>query len=79
MLLGRTESKLREVESSIISIGKGTKVSVYVADVTDDAAIKKVAEAVGTWNAVVHCAGYMNKPAPAVVAELGDYWSAFEV
>lgn len=67
------------MESSIAAIGQSTKVSVHIADVTDAAAVKKVAESVGTWHSVLHCAGYMNKPGPVITADLDDYWKAFEV
>lgn len=79
MLVGRTESRLKEVETAITSLSKDAKVSVYACDVTDDEAVKRVAVAVGTWDAILHCAGYMNKPSPALKAELEDYWRAFEV
>jgi NAD(P)-dependent dehydrogenase (short-subunit alcohol dehydrogenase family) len=79
VLVGRNEAKLQEVESAIATLSKDTKVSVHRADATDEAAIKSVAEAVGSWNAVLHCAGYMNKPGMAVTADLDDYWKSFEV
>jgi NADP-dependent 3-hydroxy acid dehydrogenase YdfG len=79
VLVGCTETKLNEVESTIAAISQSTNVSLHVADVTNDAAVKTIAEIIGTWDSILHCAGYMDKPAPALVADIGDYWKAFEV
>lgn len=77
--MGRQEDKLEETKTAIESLSKNTKVSGFVCDVTDDAAVKKIADAVGTWDAVLHCAGYYNKPSPTLTADLDDYWRTFEV
>jgi NAD(P)-dependent dehydrogenase (short-subunit alcohol dehydrogenase family) len=79
VLIGRNVTKLKEVESTIAALQQSTKVSVHVADVTDADAVKKIAEVVGMWDSILHCAGYMNKPAPALAADLDDYWKAFDV
>lgn len=53
--------------------------SVYDADVADEAAITKVASEVGTWDAVVYCAGYMPTPSPVAKADVADFWKSYEV
>jgi NAD(P)-dependent dehydrogenase (short-subunit alcohol dehydrogenase family) len=79
VLISRNEARLRETAEAVANLSQGAKVSVYQADVTDDAAVKKIADAVGTWDAILHCAGYVNKPTPVASADLEDYWKAFEV
>lgn len=76
VLIGRTSSKLAETESEI---SKATKISTFVADVTDEEAVKKIADAVGTWDVLVLNAGYTTAPTPAAKADIGDYWKAYEV
>ncbi|KAF2870142.1 hypothetical protein BDV95DRAFT_575156 [Massariosphaeria phaeospora] len=75
VLVGRTASTLQETKSSIT--GEST-ISVIAADVTDDAAVQKVADAVGTWDVLVLNAGYLPSPAPIAKADVGDYWKAYE-
>lgn len=65
--------------STVAALSHTTKVSVYVADVTDAAAVQQIADKVKTWDAILHYAGYMNKPGPALAADLDDYWKAFDV
>jgi NAD(P)-dependent dehydrogenase (short-subunit alcohol dehydrogenase family) len=79
ILIGRRESKLREVKDEISAINPIVQVSLHTADVTDEAAVSRVAETVGIWHAVLHCAGFMNKPTMAAAADLDDYWKAYEV
>ena len=79
ILIGTDEKKLRNVESAVKSLSQSTRVSIHAADVTEAAAVKAIADAVGTWDSILHCAGYMNKPALALAADLDDYWKAFEV
>ncbi|KAJ8131665.1 hypothetical protein O1611_g1961 [Lasiodiplodia mahajangana] len=78
VLVGRDESKLNSTASKLAGVGDA-KVSIVVADVTDEAAVKKVADSVENWNVLVHAAGYMNSPAPAAAADLDDYWKAYEI
>ncbi|KAF2821569.1 putative NADP(+)-dependent dehydrogenase [Ophiobolus disseminans] len=79
VLIGRTEASLKEVKTAITAIYTNTKVSVHPADVTDDFVIKEIASAVGTWDAILHCAAHFNAPSPAATADIDDYWRAYEV
>ncbi|KAI0095755.1 short chain dehydrogenase [Nemania sp. FL0031] len=78
VLVGRDEFKLNNTASKLAGIGDA-KVSIVVADVTDEAAVKKVADSVENWNVLVHAAGYMNSPTHVRTADLDDYWKAYEI
>ncbi|KAI1818624.1 hypothetical protein GGS20DRAFT_581381 [Poronia punctata] len=72
-------SKLEETASSVLGRTKA-KTTIVAADVTDEASVKKIADAVDTWNVLIHAAAYLSAPAPAAKAEIGgDYWQSYEV
>jgi hypothetical protein len=75
VLVGRTAATLEETKSHVVGTAK---VSTFVADVTDEVAIQKVAGALGAWDVLVMNAGYFSSPAPASKADVSDYWKAYE-
>ena len=77
VLVGRTESTLTETQRQIPS---GSSVcSVFACDVTDEAGMEKVAQAVGTWDVLILNAAYLSAPAPIVESPLDSYWKNYEV
>lgn len=46
---------------------------------TDEEAVRKIADSVGAWDVLVLNAGYLPAPTPAAKADVGDYWKAYEV
>lgn len=79
MLVGRNATKVHGLEQRVNAFKAGTEVSVHIADATDDAAIKNVADAIGMWDALLLLVAHMNKPGPAISADMDDYWKAIEV
>jgi NAD(P)-dependent dehydrogenase (short-subunit alcohol dehydrogenase family) len=77
-ILGRREGLLLETKKDIES-KYATRVSTHVADVTDEAAIKKIAKEIGTWHVLALNAGYLSTPDPILTSEVNDWWKAFEV
>ncbi|KAK8119870.1 NADP(+)-dependent dehydrogenase [Apiospora kogelbergensis] len=65
VLIGRTSATLNETASLINKAKDGVQVTVLEVDVTDDAAVADAATKTGTWNVLVHCAGYITTPVPA--------------
>lgn len=76
MLIGRDSSKLEETKSQVSS---DCQISTFAADVTDEAAVQRIADAVGTWDVLIVNAGYLPAPSPAAKAHLDDYWKSYEV
>ncbi|KAK4892123.1 hypothetical protein LTR27_009307 [Elasticomyces elasticus] len=60
-----------------------SKILTYAADVVDEAGLNSAftatEKAVGKVDIVVACAGFMPEVVPAAIAEIGDWWKAFEV
>ena len=79
VLAGRTEATLRGTESLIAKADKNVTISIVVADVCNEEDVKKIANAIESWNVLVHNAGYMSAPSPAAQADVEDYWKSYEV
>jgi NAD(P)-dependent dehydrogenase (short-subunit alcohol dehydrogenase family) len=75
VLIGRTESTLRETEGLL---PESSSASVFTSSVTDEAGMKKIAESVGAWDVLVLNAAHISSPAPIVKTSLQDYWSDYE-
>ncbi|KAI1120095.1 short chain dehydrogenase [Nemania abortiva] len=73
VLVGRESSKLKDTASLI-----SAKTTIITADVTDESSVKKIADAVTTWNVLIHAAGYLSPPAPVAEADIDDYWKSYE-
>ena len=67
---------MRETEA-LLPIRPET-VSIFPCSVTDEAAIKKVAESVGTWDVLILNAGYVSR-GKVTEAPLSEWWRPFEV
>lgn len=79
VLLGRTQSTLSKTKDAIEADFPKTKVSTHVADVADEEAVRKVAQAVGGWEVLVLNAGIAPTPAPIAETKISDWWRGFEV
>ncbi len=79
VLLGRTQSTLEKAKDAIAADFPGTEVSTHVADVADEEAVTKAAEAVGGWEVLVLNAGIAPTPAPIAETSIGEWWRGFEV
>lgn len=81
MLIGRTESSLRETQIEI-SGANTASVSYSIADITDPKAIAAAFSATiklyGKIDVLVNNAGYLSSLLPLVEAPLDDYWLGFE-
>ncbi|KAF2199993.1 NAD(P)-binding protein [Delitschia confertaspora ATCC 74209] len=75
-LLGRTSSTLLETQKLISE--SSTTASVYPVDVTDEARVKKVAEAVGNWDILILNAGHISAPAYIAQSSVDEYWKNYE-
>ncbi|KAL4904419.1 hypothetical protein BDW74DRAFT_30601 [Aspergillus multicolor] len=78
ILLGRTESKLRETEQQLSSITSEVAVEVYPTSVTDESTLRTIAKQVGTWDILILGAGYAPAPVNIQDADVDEWWSVFE-
>ncbi len=79
VLLGRTQSTLEKAKDAIAADFPGTEVSTHVADVADEEAVRKAAEAVGGWEVLVLNAVIAPTPAPIAELSISEWWRGFEV
>jgi hypothetical protein len=82
ILLGRRTPILSAAKKDLEALGS-SQILTFPVDVADETALNSAfaatEQAVGKVDIVVACAGYMPDFAPAAVAEIGDWWKAFEV
>jgi NADP-dependent 3-hydroxy acid dehydrogenase YdfG len=82
VLLGRRASILNAAKKDLEALGT-SKILTYAVDVVDEEALNNAfaatEQAVGKVDIVVACAGYLPDVVPAAVADIGDWWKAFEV
>lgn len=78
-ILGRTPKTLSETKAVIEGEGLKTKVTTHIADVADEDAVRRAATEVGAWDVLILNAGLLPKAARIENANLGEWWSAFEV
>jgi NADP-dependent 3-hydroxy acid dehydrogenase YdfG len=83
VILGRRKSVLDAAKKDLEALPGQSKILTFAADVVDEAALNSAfaatEEAVGKVDIVVACAGFMPDFVPAAVADIGDWWKAFEV
>ncbi|RYP63001.1 hypothetical protein DL771_009486 [Monosporascus sp. 5C6A] len=79
VLVGRNISKLRETETLASKANAEIGVSVFATDVTEEIAVKKLADSIISWNVLVHCAGYIHTPMHVAQADIQDYWTSYEL
>ncbi|KAF9893020.1 hypothetical protein FE257_012431 [Aspergillus nanangensis] len=73
ILIGRTESTLLATQKLLTCDS-----AVHAVSIADEAGMKGVATAVGTWDVLVLNAGSMATPASIVESDVGDWWQTFE-
>lgn len=79
VLIGRTESTLRETEKFLEgSSSSVVKVSVFAASVTDETKVKEIATQVGSWDVLVLNAAHISTPSTIVNASLQEWWGDYE-
>ncbi|KAH6671932.1 hypothetical protein B0J14DRAFT_669404 [Halenospora varia] len=84
-LLGRTEKTLLETKSKIESSYPATKVSIYVTDIVNKAALveafKNIKATHGNVDVLIANAGYLSNIQPIAKAEndFDDWWNGYEV
>jgi NADP-dependent 3-hydroxy acid dehydrogenase YdfG len=77
-ILGRRAELLEETKQLVEKEVPGATVTVHVADVTDDKAIQKAADAIGKWDTLVSNAAYLPAMDSIEKADMGDWWAGFE-
>ena len=78
-ILGRSEGPLVETTKIIAEKYPKTKVSHFVADITDLAAVKKAAESFGKWNTLILNAGYMPNKGAVGSSDVPEFWKGYEI
>ena len=78
-VLGRREEMLQGTKKLIEEKHSNVTVTTHPTDVSDPAAVKKVADEIGKWDILVSNAAFLPTLQPLVDAPLEDWWKAFEV
>lgn len=78
-VLGRKPEPLRETAALVAAQFPDTKVTPFVADVTDSAALEAAARAFGTWHVLFLNAGYLPDNARVSTMDVREWWRGFEV
>jgi NAD(P)-dependent dehydrogenase (short-subunit alcohol dehydrogenase family) len=78
-ILGRKEAQLRETQELSLKKYPQTKVQYFVADVTDEKAMKRAAETFGEWNILHMNAGYLPDKNNVANADIDEWWRGFEI
>jgi NAD(P)-dependent dehydrogenase (short-subunit alcohol dehydrogenase family) len=83
MLVGRTESSLRETKTELSSLTRITSIDYHVADITDAKSISEAfAEVIrlyGKVDVLINNAGYLSVHTTLADSPLEDYWLGFEI
>jgi NADP-dependent 3-hydroxy acid dehydrogenase YdfG len=77
VLIGRTEADLVETQKQIPE--NSATSSIFPISVTDEAGIRKVAEAVGTWDILILGATHKGIKGPIVSTNISEWWESYEV
>ncbi|KAF9876189.1 short chain dehydrogenase reductase [Colletotrichum karsti] len=75
ILLGRSEGALRATAASLPS---SVPSEVFVADITSEETLVKVAAAIGRWDVLVLASGYTSPPSPIAGSSTDEWWQNFE-
>ena len=78
-ILGRSEGPLVETMKIVAEKYPKTKVSHFVADITDLAAVKKVAESFEKWNTLILNAGYLPNKGAVGSSDVLEFWKGYEI
>ncbi|KAK8123861.1 hypothetical protein PG999_003779 [Apiospora kogelbergensis] len=79
VFLGRTLSTLEDTASLVSKTNGSLQVSAHDVDITDEAAVATTVARIGTWDILVHGAGFINTPVPVSQTDVGEYWKCYEV
>lgn len=78
ILGGRREKLLNETKDRVTRDHPESEVHALPCDITDQAAVKKAAEAIGKWDVLVLNGAYLPEPAPLTDVDIDDWWRSFE-
>ena len=78
-ILGRTSAKLEETKQAIYESSTGVDITTHIVDVVDTEAVKQAATAIGAWDVLISCAGYLPEMVPVVDADVNEWWRGWEV
>jgi len=76
ILIGRTESNLRETEKLLAD--SKSDCMVFPVSATDETAMQNVAKQVGAWDVLVLAAAHISSPSSIVQSSLQDWWADYE-
>jgi NAD(P)-dependent dehydrogenase (short-subunit alcohol dehydrogenase family) len=83
LLVGRTESTLKEAKSELSSLSQTTSVDYYVADITNPESVSEAFSTAvrlyGKVDILINNAGYLSVHTTLVDSPLDDYWRGFEI
>ena len=77
VLIGRTESDLLETQKQIPA--NTATSSTFPTSVSDEVGIRKVAEAVGTWDVLIMGAAHKSIKAFIASTDVFEWWESYEV
>ncbi|KAI2780740.1 short chain dehydrogenase [Daldinia loculata] len=75
VLLGRTEETIKTAASALPS---SVSAQIFAVDITQEDALQRVAAEVGTWDILIHTAGYVSTPGPIASSDTNEWWQSFE-
>ncbi|KAI8958551.1 short chain dehydrogenase [Daldinia sp. FL1419] len=75
VLLGRTEETIKQTASALPD---SVPCQTFAVDITQEDTLQRVAETVGTWDILIHTAGYMSTPGRIASSETNEWWQSFE-
>jgi NAD(P)-dependent dehydrogenase (short-subunit alcohol dehydrogenase family) len=80
ILVGRTESKLKETVEEIVKSTKKVTVSYHVADISSKTDVQRIFDSLDTSpDILVNNAGFLPTPAGFIDADLEEYWKGFSI
>ena len=78
-LIGRTSSTLFQSKATVAAEFPSAQISTYTADVADQAAIRKIVEAIGACDVLILNVKLGGESGPIGQANPDDWWHVFEI
>ncbi|KAI1660194.1 hypothetical protein F4813DRAFT_316262 [Daldinia decipiens] len=75
VLLGRTEETIKTAASALPS---SVSAHTFAVDITQEGALQRVAAEVGTWDVLIHTAGYVSTRGHIASSDTNEWWQSFE-